>query len=108
MSKVFFYFLWLKKEIFLELSCTNLFKIVTGPELPIALYGHSMVPLGFGQIIIGGTSNGNNVQSKLYFLTCTAGNCVISSLVQELSVPRSAFMAIPISDTISGCISDRK
>ena len=90
------------------MSYTNLFKIVTGPELPIALYGHSMVPLGFGQIIIGGTSNGNNVQSKLYFLTCTTGNCVISTLVQELSVPRSAFMAIPISDTISGCISDRK
>ena len=86
---------------------TNLFEIVTGPELPIALYGHSMVPLGFGQIIIGGTSNGN-VQSKIYFLTCTTGNCVISTLVQELSVPRSAFMAIPISDTVSGCISDRK
>ena len=104
MSKVFFYFLLLKKEI---LSCTNLFEIVTGPELPIALHGHSMVPLGFGQIIIGGRSNGN-IQSKLYFLTCTKGNCVISTLVRELSVPRSAFMAIPISDTISGCISDRK
>ena len=107
MSKVFFYFLWVKKVRFLELSCTNLFKIVTGPELPIALYGHSMVPLGFGQIIIGGMGNGN-IQSKIYFLTCTAGNCVISTLVQELSVPRSAFMAIPISDTISGCFSDRK
>ena len=105
MSKVFFYFLLLKKEI---LSCTNLFEIVTGPDLPIALYGHSMVPLGFGQIIIGGTSNGNHVQSRLYFLKCTTGNCVITTLVQELSVPRSAFMAIPISDTISGCISDRK
>ena len=81
--------------------------IITGPELPVALYGHSMVPLGFGQIIIGGMSNGN-VQSKIYFLTCTTGNCVISTLIQELSVPRSNFMAITISDTISGCISDRK
>ena len=105
MSKVFFYFLWVKKYDFY--SCLALSFIITGPELPISLYGHSMVPLGFGQIIMGGTSNGN-VQSKIYFLTCTTGNCVISTLVQELSVPRSAFMAIPISDTISGCISDRK
>ena len=28
--------------------------ILTGPDLPIILHGHSMVPLWLGQVILGG------------------------------------------------------
>ena len=30
------------------------FAIIAGPDLPINLHGHSMVPLWLGQVILGG------------------------------------------------------
>lgn len=75
----------------------------TGPELPFGLIRHAMVQLGNGLAIIGGLGNG--VQDKIYLYTCKARNCSISILSQKLSVPRHRFVAIPISDTMSGCIT---
>ena len=66
-----------------------------------------MVPLIHGQAIIGGYSY-NGAQNKIYFLTCSNMICIISTLSQELSVPRHDFVAIPITDSISGCISGGK
>ena len=63
-----------------------------------------MVQLGNGQAIIGGFRNGK-VQDMIYLYTCKARNCSISILSQKLSVPRYRFVAIPISDTMSGCIT---
>ena len=63
-----------------------------------------MVRLGKGQAILGGWSN-NVYQAKIYSMTCSNRNCMITLLDRELSVPRRDFVAIPIPDTISGCIT---
>ena len=91
----------------LSISCTS------GPVLPISLMGHSMVKLGQGQAILGGFSYGGNnssgdYQAKIYSMTCSNRNCIISLLNRELSVPKGHFVAIPIPDTISGCITEGK
>ena len=66
-----------------------------------------MVPLIHGQAVIGGLST-DGVQKKIYFLTCSNMICTISTLSQELSVPRQMLVAIPIPDSLSGCISEGK
>ena len=66
-----------------------------------------MVQLGNGLAIIGGYGDGI-VQAKIHLLSCMNRNCSISTLSQKLSVPRRWFLAIPIPDTIAGCISAGK
>ena len=75
--------------------------------MPLPLDGHSMVRLGKGQAILGGRSN-NVYQAKIYSMTCSNRNCIISLLNRELSVPKGNFVAIPIPDTTSGCITEGK
>ena len=71
--------------------------------------GHSMVRLGKGQAILGGKKSfDGDYQAKIYSLTCSNRNCIILSLHRELSFPKQAFVAIPIPDTISGCITGGK
>ena len=84
-----------------------IFFLTSGPFLPLPLYSHSMVRLGKGQAILGGWSNGD-LQAKIYSLTCSIRNCIISLLDRELSVPKGMFESIPIPDTISGCITGGK
>ena len=67
-----------------------------------------MVQLGNGLAIIGGWVDGYGPQDKIRLLNCMNRNCSISTLSQELSVPRYWFLAIPIPDTIAGCISGGK
>jgi hypothetical protein len=66
-----------------------------------------MVRLIKGQAILGGQSIGD-YQAKIYSMSCSNRNCLISLLKRELSVPRGDFVAIPIPDTISGCITGGK
>ena len=66
-----------------------------------------MVPFGTGQVILGGYGIGG-AQSKIYYITCFNQIFTISVLSKELSFPRSHFVAIPIQDSISGCISESK
>ena len=66
-----------------------------------------MVQLGNGQAIIGGIGNGK-VQEKIYRFSCMNRNCSIHQLDQVLSLPRYMFVAIPIPDTLSGCITGGK
>ena len=73
----------------------------------MTLKRHSMVRLGKGQAILGGMSNGI-FQAKIYSMTCSNKNCIISLLDRKLSAPRYQFLAIPIPDTISGCITGGK
>ena len=67
-----------------------------------------MVRLGKGQAILGGSSSNNFYQSKIYSMTCFNRNCIISLINEELLFPRGWFLAIPIPDTISGCITGGK
>jgi hypothetical protein len=75
-----------------------------GPELPFGISSPSMVPFGSGQAIIGGFDG--SYQGKIYHLTCAQRICNIEQMTQELSVPRSTFVAIPIPDHLSGCTED--
>ena len=63
-----------------------------------------MVRLGKGQAILGGWSN-DVYQAKIYSMGCSNRKCIVSVLNRELSVPKGYFVAIPIPDTISGCIT---
>ena len=83
--------------------------MILGPDLPIELMGHSMVPLGLGQAILGGMQNSwDNYEKKIYFLTCSNSNCIFTTLSKELSDPLSYFVAIAIPDTTANCISKGK
>ena len=77
----------------------------SGPSLPIPLSDHSMVRLGKGQAILGGYNKG--YQSKIYRIDCSNRNCSISLLKTELSLSMFSFVAIPIPDKISGCLTGR-
>jgi hypothetical protein len=66
-----------------------------------------MVRLGKGQAILGGLGS-SDYQAKIYSMTCSNRNCIISLINRELSVPMGDFVAIPIPDTISGCITGGK
>ena len=79
----------------------------TGPKLPMPLRTHTMVQLGNGQAIIGGWGNFLD-QEKIYLFSCMNENCSIHQLDQTLSLPRYWFVAIPIPDTLSGCITGGK
>ena len=80
------------------------------------LESHAMVQLVNGQAIIGGYGDreygdpeyDTDYQDKIYFFSCMNRNCSIHQLRQELSVPSAQFVAIPIPDTLSGCITGGK
>ena len=95
------------KEILIYILMVSISLQISGPLLPKPLEFHSMVRLGKGQAILGGWSNGD-YQAKIYSMTCFNSNCIISLLNRELSVPKGLFLAIPIPDTISGCITGGK
>ena len=82
-----------------------------GPSLPMPLFGHSMVPLGLGQAIIGGVVYSNyakGLNAKTFVVSCSQLSCDVKTLQPELHQPRAFFIAIPIPDSISGCISKSK
>ena len=84
------------------------FLLITGPKLPMGhISRHAMVELGNGQAIIGGGRSGI-VQDKIYLFSCKDRGCSIHQLDQILSLPRYWFVAIPIPDTLSGCITGGK
>ena len=66
-----------------------------------------MIALGLGQVILGGKVY-NSYQSELYHVTCSEHYFTITKLNQEMSVPRKQFVAIPIPDATSGCMSEGK
>ena len=64
---------------------------------------HAMVQLGNRQAIIQG-----GFHDKIYLFSCMNKNYSIHQLDQVLSLPRYWFVAIPIPDTLSGCITGGK
>ena len=106
---------WLIRLILLRwlLDLSLFLPIFAGPNLPISLNVHSMVTLGLGQAILGGKSVGGysdngGYQKNIYHFKCSQQICAITTLDQALSVPRGYFVAIPVPDSVSGCISDSK
>ena len=92
-----------------SLKLIHIIKFVfLGPDLPTPLFGHSMVPLGLGQAILGGSDENVVFQKKIYHVTCSNQVFDITKLRIELSVPKAFFVAIHIPDSISGCISESK
>ena len=81
---------------------------ISGPDLHVPLIRHSMVPLGNGQVILGGYDDNNVVQSKIYSIKCSQQVWHVTILERELQIPRRRFVAIPIPDQMSGCISESK
>ena len=76
--------------------------LTSGPLMPLLLQQRpSMVRLGKGQAILASNA-------KIYSMGCSNRNCIISLLNRELSVPKEGFVAIPIPDTTSGCITGGK
>ena len=67
-----------------------------------------MVILGLGQAILGGLDDNKIFRNEIYHFSCYQEYCTISLLEQLLETPRAAFVAIPIPDSISGCISNSK
>ena len=72
-----------------------------------------MIPLGFGQVVLGGfypniVADSNMLQDKIYHITCYDQNCMVSLMNQKLSVPRGYFVAIPMPDSMSECTSESK
>ena len=67
-----------------------------------------MVALGYGQAILGGYDENNVVQSKLYLIKYSQNVWDVTTLDKELSIPREEFMAIPIPDHLSECISESR
>ena len=84
------------------------FLLITGPKLPMGLFRHAMVELGNGQAIIGGVGSGIIFQDKIYLFSCKDRSCSIHQLDQILSLPKYLFVAIPIPDKLSGCITGGK
>ena len=72
------------------------------------LDSHAMVQLGNGLAIIGGYNGNGQNQDKIYLFSCKNRNCSIHLLDQMLSLSRYWFVAIPIPDTLSGCITGGK
>ena len=71
-----------------------------------------MVPLGEGQVVMGGIAtiidNEVAIQNKMYLIVCANRTCLLSQMSQELTIHRRGFIVIPIPDAISGCISNGK
>ena len=65
-----------------------------------------MARIGKGQAILGGYGRLHGRQTKIYSMDCSNKNCTISLLKKELSAARSAFVAIPIPDKLSGCTTE--
>ena len=93
-------------KIFLCIFATIL--NISGPDLPKPLVLHSMVALGNGQAILGGKDDDNVVQSKIYHMKCSQNVWDVITLEKELSIPRTRFLAIPIPDHLSRCISESR
>merc|ERR1719464_1822934 len=66
----------------------------TGPPLPKAMYGFSMLEINGETYVFGG--NGEN--SAIYQMSCSSGLCSWSTLNQQLKVGRYYTVAMPVQD----------
>ena len=89
---------------FLEIGSNNGW--IKGPDLPVSLNQHDMVPTpdGQGVLVIGGDIGSDEVQDSIYQLKCTSTNldsCFWITLEQKLKYAREAFVAMLIPDSLA-------
>ena len=75
---------------------------LSGPNLPRAIAGHSMVEYGDSLLLVGGYSSGYFLNSILS-LTCEARICVWTELSQQLYDGRVNMVTAIIPDSMTGC-----
>ena len=66
-----------------------------------------MVTLGLALVIIGGKSD-NDYNKEIYNFECAREICKIIRYASELSISRGWFVAVPLPDIFSGCITEGK
>ena len=79
---------------------------IKGPDLPVSLTQHAMVPSpdGQGVLVIGGDVGNDNVQGSIYQLKCSStslDSCYWITLEQKLKYAREAFVAMLIPDSLA-------
>ena len=76
------------------------FLLTLGPQLPVGVYGHSLLGLQQDVFSFGGLSDYKSKISDLliYRLSCSSGVCNWSTIKQELKVGRRWTVAIPVPD----------
>ena len=79
----------------------------TGPNLPKKLYGHAVIGLENDLLVLGGNS-GFWYEKAIHRLSCANADCIWTTMKQALKVRRQYFVAIPIPDSLSGCINESK
>jgi len=70
----------------------------TGPPLPKAIEGFSMLEMHGDTYVIGGYGGGYN--SAIYQLSCSSGLCSWTTLNQQLKVGRRYLVAIAVQDNL--------
>ena len=75
------------------------FLLTLGPDLPKALFLHSMLEIHGDAFVFGGRYSGGD-NSAIYQLTCASGICSWSTLNQELKDARYFTVAISVPDTV--------
>jgi len=68
----------------------------TGPPLPKAMYGLSMLEMDGDTYVIGGYSGA--IESSIYKLSCSSGICSWTTLNQQLKVARRNLVAMLVQD----------
>ena len=78
-----------------------------GPALPKTLISHEIVRIGLDLLVLGGFNpNANGIRyysEELFKLSCTNNECEWEKLPQNLTIPRSEFVAIPVPDDFITC-----
>ena len=82
-----------------------------GPALPKTLFFHEIVRIGLDLLVLGGVLGGGsinpdgirNYSEALFKLSCTNNECEWEKLPQNLTIPRSEFVAIPVPDDFITC-----
>ena len=73
--------------------------LILGPDMPKALYGHSLLEIQ-GDVFLFGGHDGGSENSAIYQLSCSSGICSWSAINQALQVARYYTVAIIVSDTL--------
>ena len=66
------------------------------------LYGHELVTINKDLVAIGGSDYYGLTQPSMHRLTCQNGNCWWQTLIKELKIGRTQFVAILIPDNYCG------
>ena len=82
--------------------------VILGPRLPVTLLAFTMVNTVIGPMVIGGEKVlGDSATSHIFNLVCSGSgadirsSCYWRKFDQELQVPRSVHVVIPLGDSFA-------